>query len=371
MSEIQIKVYNPQDLKKRAFIIIKHNNKWIKEYNGKKIGVEIKPNLASTIRKRTSLLNELLFEFKKVIEKGDYPPKQINQVLSTECALIEALKQKKLLNLNHNYIRNLKRVCDDFLQFLSKDEREGEINNIEQSKIQNFLLKFNSSGTYYMNKRRDLAVLFSQVDKQFGVAVPNIKNTSRLKSKPNLHKIYTEEQLKNVLQYLKVNHYNLYLCCLISYFSLLRPHQEVRKLTKGHFYNDLTEIHLSPKENKSGRPRIVFVPDNLRDEIFSLIKGIDVIDNIFSFTCTPYNEAYFSTAWTRCHSKMVKLGIVEKNHTIYSFRHTSAVSIYRKTKEIHLLQQIMGHSDMIVTLKYLRGLGVVDNESIKNYLFKI
>lgn len=367
MSEIEIKAYNPQDLKKRAFVIIKIENKWVKEYNGKKIGAEIKPNLANTVRKRTTMINELLFEFKKAIEDGKYPERKAIQVLSTEYVLAEALQQKRRLNLNHNYIRNLKRVYDDFLEFLTTDEKASPISDIKFARIQEFLLKFNSSGTYYMNKRRDLAVLFSQVEKQFAITVPNVKNTNRLKSKPNLHKVYDSEQLKNVLEYLKINHYNLYLCCLISYFSLLRPHQEVRKLTKGHFHNDFTEIHLSAKENKSGRPRLVFIPENLKNEIKTLISQLSVTDNIFSNSNVPFNEAYFSTAWTRCHIKMVKLGIAEKNHTIYSFRHTSAVNIYRKSKNLSMLQQIMGHSDMVVTLKYLRGLGVHDNEEIKKY----
>lgn len=365
----EIKLYNPKELTQRAYVYINVEGKRIKEYNGSKIAVNIKPNLAKTARKRTALLNDLLFAFKKAIENGEYPlQKASDNLLTTEHVLSVALQQKKLLKLNHNYLRNLQRVYDNFIVFLSHNERTGDINAIPQLRIQEFLLKFNSSGTYYMNKRRDLAVLFSQASKHFGIPVPNVKNTNRLKSKPSLHKVYTDEQLKNVLDYLKVNHYNLYLCCLISYGCLLRPHQEVRKLTTAHFYNDCTEIHLSARENKSGRHRIVFVPDYIRVEVLSLLNELDEGDNIFSRCPTPFNEAFFSTAFTRMHSKMFKLDIIEKQQTLYSFRHTSAVGIYRQTKNLHLLQQLMGHSDMVVTQKYLRGLGVHDNEEIKQYI---
>ena len=63
---------------------------------------------------------------------------------------------------------------------------------------------------------------------------------------------------------------------------------------------------------------------------------------------------------------MLKLKLVLKNHTLYSFRHTAVVNVYRKTKDLHILQQMLQHSNMIVTLNYLRGLGEVNDEQLKN-----
>src|SRR5690606_3784888 len=129
-----------------------------------------------------------------------------------------------------------------------------------------------------------------------------------------------------------------------------------------------SEIQLSAKENKSGRHRIVYVPDYVKEVLFPLAGDIEDKDNIFSKNAIPFNEAYFSTAWTRMWSEMSEINLVEENHTIYSFRHTAAVQIYRQTKDLHLLQQLMEHSDMVVTLKYLRGLGVHNMEELKNVM---
>src|SRR5689334_5093745 len=65
----------------------------------------------------------------------------------------------------------------------------------------------------------------------------------------------------HVLDFLKGNHTNLYRCCLMTYGCLLRPHEEIRLLTKKHFKNGNTEIHLAGNENKGGRIRVAFVPD--------------------------------------------------------------------------------------------------------------
>ena len=59
--------------------------------------------------------------------------------------------------------------------------------------------------------------------------------------------------------------------------------------------------------------------------------------------------------WTR-YKKKSKL--IEKDQTLYSFRHTGAIQVYEKTGSLTKLQQVMGHSSLQVSLTYLRGLEV-------------
>jgi integrase len=217
-----------------------------------------------------------------------------------------------------------------------------------------------------MNKRRDLSVMFSAVSKLLQQPLPLVKNTSTRKTKSKLHKIYETEQLKAVLAYLKAHHQHLYLCCLITYGCFLRPHKEVRNLTSGHFKKNITEIHLSGSENKGKKVRVVYIPDYVRNELALLLPSLKATDNIFSKNVNAYNEAYFNTAWTRCWKKMFKLGIVQKNHTVYSFRHTAAVNVYNRSKDVNLLKSLLGHSSILVTLKYLRGLGEYNEEIFKD-----
>ncbi len=40
------------------------------------------------------------------------------------------------------------------------------------------------------------------------------------------------------------------------------------------------------------------------------------------------------------------------------FRHTGAIRVFEKTGSLQKLQQVMGHSDMKVSLTYLRGLEI-------------
>jgi integrase len=50
--------------------------------------------------------------------------------------------------------------------------------------------------------------------------------------------------------------------------------------------------------------------------------------------------------------------LLEANQTLYSFRHTGAIEVYKKSKDVAAVQQVMGHASMQVTLGYSRNLEV-------------
>ena len=52
----------------------------------------------------------------------------------------------------------------------------------------------------------------------------------------------------------------------------------------------------------------------------------------------------------------------EQDQTIYSFRHSGAIEIYKRTGSLSKLQKALGHSSLAVSLTYLRGLEVSDLE---------
>ena len=145
----------------------------------------------------------------------------------------------------------------------------------------------------------------------------------------------------------------MYLCCLLTYGCLLRPHQEIRLLKWGDFSDDLSHIRLSGARVKSKRNRVAPVPLYVRKQ---LVKG-NSNDNIFSGSSKPYNRSYFSLVWKRF--KRLNEDI-DSNVTLYSFRHSGAIEIFKRTGSLHKLQRAMGHSSLNVSLTYLRGLEVAE-----------
>ena len=95
----------------------------------------------------------------------------------------------------------------------------------------------------------------------FGLPNPCARIATK-KTKQSLHKPF--EDVSAVLEDIRSFNENLFLCCLLTYGCLLRPHREIRQLTWGDFSDDLTFISLSGERNKSGRNRIVPVTSSVR-----------------------------------------------------------------------------------------------------------
>jgi integrase len=367
------------DLKHRSYVTFYFNDEIEKQYHGKNVGQQINPNRAKSLEEKQQLLKKLQYELHKALEAKSYPivnsqsgfseeAKQTHSdiLLSAKRLMFEAVRAKLRTDLSKTYKRDLKSVYREFRDFMLPGETEGPINSITTIRIEKFLSQFGSSGTYYMNKRINLGVIISAAGRLDNKDLKMVKETKRRKAKAKLHKPYEKTQLKPILNYLKEHYPNLYLCCLLTYSSWLRPHEEVRLLTLGDFKKEWTEIHLSGNDNKGGKVRVVYIPDYARKVLIPILSKLGRNDNIFSLTLEPFNESYFNTAWSRAYKKMFELGLIFENQTIYSFRHTAAIEVYRKSKDVYLLQKLLGHSNIIVTLKYLRSLGEFNSEELRD-----
>ena len=212
--------------------------------------------------------------------------------------------------------------------------------------IDSIPLKYNNN-TSYNTSRRHVNVLVNYLHAN-GFPIEQSKLKTR-KQEEVLHSPIKD--VKQLLFRVKEYNENLYLCCLLTYGCLLRPHQEIRLLKWEDFSDDLSHINLGGSKVKSKRNLIVPVPSYIREV---LIKR-DSNYNVFSNSIEPYNKGYFSLIWKRFKRLNPD---VKTSVTIYSFRHTGAIEIFKRTESITKLQKAMGHSSINVSLTYLRWLEV-------------
>ena len=238
----------------------------------------------------------------------------------------------------------LRFVYDGFASYLTDE-------NITSKEVKSYLNKY-ALGVSYNTIKRHLNVLINEA-RNIGMNSNPMECIKAKKTKAKLHKPYNDIRL--ILDEIKLFNDNLYLCCLMTYGCLLRPHKELRELTWGDFTADLSYIKLSGSRNKSGRNRIVPVPSYIKE---LLIKGDNNL-NIFTGTTKAPNPDYFKTIWGR-FKKVSKL--LEQDQTLYSFRHSGAIEIYKRTGSLSKLQKALGHSSLAVSLTYLRGLEVSELE---------
>ena len=346
---VKMKVSYPkvkQDSNQRVFIDFTHNNKRYRLFNGDKINSSIHPN-SYPLKQRIEIGHLLAAEVYKFLSSGMcikqlQKSKLMKPNMSDVDYLKVALEQKLKGNYSPKYKETLSFVCDGLLSVL-KDQ------TISSNDIKRMLDKY-TSGVSYNTLKRHLNVLLNEAVSLGMTSNPMLEIKSK-KTKAKLHKPF--DNLAEVLDEVKQYNSNLYLCCLLTYGCLLRPHREVRELTWGDFSEDLSFINLSGHRNKSGKNRIVPVPSFIKD----LLDAKDNHLNIFTERITPPNKDYFKTLWGR-YKKSSK--VLKQDQTLYSFRHSGAIDIFKRTGSITKLQKAMGHSNITVSLTYLRGLEIAE-----------
>lgn len=321
-------------------------NKRYRLFNGKRIGLDIEPNrFPQNLRYDQAKL--LCAEVYKYLSSGGVlvefnSETLINGKLTDKQYLEKALRIKLREKYTKNYKNELKYAYENLIK-ISRNEtynKEDILKTLE-------LYKNNSSHNSLL---KNLKVLFNKAV-ELGLNNNPTTGIKRKKTNATLNKPIKDISL--VLEEIRAFDYNLYLCCLLTYGCLLRPHREVRELTWNDFSIDLKQINLSGARNKSGRNRIVPVPRYISE----LLSRGEPRHNIFSNTKKPFNESYFKTLWGRF--KKVS-NLLEQDQTLYSFRHSGAIEIYNRTGSLSKLQKAMGHSSLTVSLTYLRGLEVAE-----------
>ena len=106
---------------------------------------------------------------------------------------------------------------------------------------------------YEMLKGRHLNVIVNYLHNN-GFTIE--KSTLKTRNQEEvLHKPISD--LKGLLERIKTHNNNLYICALLTYGCLLRPHHEIRLLSWGDFSDDLSYITLSGKEAELNQSVIV------------------------------------------------------------------------------------------------------------------
>ena len=320
----------------KYYIDFKLNNKRYRLFSGRLIGSSLNPNSypAKQRYSATSTLAKQVYEFIVLNEYSLGKPMSVIE-------LFDELIYKKLNEpLSDVYRKALKSYAGILREELTKKGK------LTSSFIDSIPLRYDNN-TSYNTLRRHINVLVNYLhNNNYPIEL------SRLKTRKQEEVLHSPiKDINELLNRVKEFNPNLYLCCLLTYGCLLRPHKEIRLLKWSDFSNDFSHITLSGNQVKSKRNRIVPVPIYIREILIRRESNL----NIFSNNISPYNKGYFSLLWRRFKRLNPK---IQGNVTIYSFRHTGALEIFKRTGSITKLQKAMGHSSIKVSLTYLRGLEV-------------
>ena len=242
----------------RVYVIFYQNNKRYRLFNGAKINSEIYPN-SYPISERLRIGKLLAAEIYQFLLSGLKleqlkVSKLIKPNMTDRDYLTVALNNK----LKENYTKKYKEMLQFIFNKLVKELKDSPIQPLH---IERILDKYNSESSYNTYRLR-LGSLINEARK-IGMTSNPMQRIKSKRTNAQMHKPF--DNINEILEDIKAYNKQLYLCCLMTYGCLLRPHREIRELTWSDFSDDLKYIHLSGNRNKSGRNRIVPVPSYVRE----------------------------------------------------------------------------------------------------------
>ena len=352
--ELSPKIYKTSSGKYQIHLWYK--NKRYRFANGRVIEEELLPNLLEE-PEREHMAQLLCSAFQIAIAKGWRPvdkKKEAAEKKKRLSSIADVVLERKLkFDYSHYYRRDLIRTHEQWNKNLKKQGLSNSlITDLTIDVIAEFVYEYAPSPASMKNLKRNISSLLRDELETHGVFL-NYKRIKLPRTTQQLHRPIKD--VGKLLNDIKAFNDNLYLCTLMTYALLLRPHREILSLTVGDFNKDFSLLSLNGDRVKSKKNRILPVPQFVQHELIIRYDGCDSSVNLFSRKRRTYHRDYFKNRWAD-YKKQTDM--IEENQTIYSFRRTGAIRVFEKTGSLQKLQQVMGHSDMKVSLTYLRGLEV-------------
>lgn len=314
-------------------------------YSGKQFGF---PSTKSLNKKQLdSYFTQLLVTVHQKLSEGWLPSSRLkcnlNPTTTNVTDDLKAFIKAKRYSTSHQkaYFWYWGVICNEF--------PNQPISSIKQPELLELIIRrHNTSGATYNTAIAYYRGLYSLLI-QMGLTQENpIVGIKKQRHTPVNHALLKQQELNFLFEFLKLHHMKLYLMSMFVYYCYLRPHKEVRLLKWDFFNEDLTKLTIPNGYTKNQMGRTIELTHELTKV---LIKHKECRNSLYVFgTINPF---YFKTAWKRF---VRDKNILNQHQTIYSLRHTAISQLYKSTKDIWYVKQLIGHSSVTSTERYLRGL---------------
>jgi len=247
------------------------------------------------------------------------------------------------------------------------------IDQLEKKVLINYLNEVldKTSARNRNNTRIDLSSVFQVLEDNEIIALNFIKKIPVLKTVPKRNKTYTHDLQQEIYTHLETHDPILLLYIKFISYGFLRPIEVCRLKIKDI---DLKNRTMQFKA-KNSPLKTKIIPDIL----FDVLPDMSNMDKeVYLFSPEKFGDSWVTSEgnkrdyFSKRFKKVVKDKFnLDKNHGLYSFRHTFITKLYRKmVKESSpfeaksRLMLITGHTDMIALEKYLRD---IDAELPQDY----
>ncbi len=342
----RIKLINEALVKGHIFVSKKNNKSQI-------TGITLKSKLIDALDfavKIKKVEAESIFS-KNVEERGKIKGKNTSRTYNS-C---------KTLVTDWQLHENLELTLSDFIY-----DSEGEVNQSYVYSFRDYLLLIRGNANKTANNQvRLLNGLLNELKKRSIIKVNPASKVGKLKVSIGKNIAFSKSEKAKLIDTIKKEDRELYLFICFVYYAMIRPN-EVRFLKVKDIMDD--KIYIDELLAKNNISEYVVIPEHFQ----KILKEFSIRDYpserfVFHYPSSPegtstfYPENHF---YNRFRAYLKRLNMME--HTLYSWRHTAAIDAHNAKIPIDFIRQQLRHKSLETTMIYLKSLGVMVNNEIKD-----
>lgn len=340
-----------------------------KDIINKRVKLRSTLNKYKNPKEKEAKAQELVKSLTELLEEGWHPFDEVenakfrNEIISITIA--EAVTQYKQ-SLEASKLRKKSiQTYGSKLKYFSDYYSDLKVNQISADRVNTFLSKMKSAHAWsdktYNATHQVLNAFFTFLIRQKYFEVNPIKSIVRLKStskSTEAHKVFTDAELKTVLEYLDKNDALTSLFVKSIYYTCIRP-KELRQLKISMIDLDNNIITIPGSISKNKQTDTVKITPNFRALLDE--HNLDKLDKdsyLFSSNSTiggnkPIGE---NTPYNRFISCLKEVKLDKKGYSLYGIKHKSNINKYLNGWTVAEIMKANRHGSISQTETYLREL---------------
>jgi integrase len=280
------------------------------------------------------------------------------------------IEVKKSQGCRENYVKSFVRIRNSWEDWRIKSKTSDfHIQDLNEQNIEQFFAYVTRerkvTGRTYNNYVTEMRTFLKFIVKKYPRLVKkNLMDSIDTKrvTKAKKHAAYSDKQMKLIAaRCTRDEQKQLLLMIHLTYYTLARP-RELYALKISQIDIEENRIFIPGTISKNRNDEYIYMPPTLREEI--LRQGIMHYPKHFFVlgrNNEPGDQKIPKNKLTEQNAKVLKaLDLTDRKYDLYSYKHSGAISLYKNTKDIVLVQHACRHSDISQTAKYLRELGLID-----------
>ncbi len=188
------------------------------------------------------------------------------------------------------------------------------------------------------------------------------RNMASIKSESVSLSYFNDNQIGRIKEYLQAQNPMIWLICQLQFYCFIRPN-EIRQLRSKTINLSAGWIEIEGSFSKNKKTQKVAIPEAFAKDL-QFVEGLEPQEYLFPGS-DPEKPIHRNTMTLQHKEVLKKLGI-KGNYSLYSWKHTGVTKAVKAGLHIKDLQLQLRHHSLDMVNEYLKNLGVMDMDRIKD-----